>query len=300
MSRTDFSRLRGAAFPMLSLLYLLLIFGSPLALIASLRSAARTQWQFWLFLLSCPMVYAILFPVVAAVLSIPHQRGIIAGKFPRDVRHSVYFHRRLYGLCFAALYYCKPIYFLVLSIDPLRKGTFRLFGYRGNLDFTIYPDTWIRDLPLLSFGVGAYLSNKATIGTNIVLANGRILVGPVTVEEHAVVGHGAMLAPGCHIGKRAEIGAACGLAINVRIEVHAKIGAMCGIDNGVFVGSASRIGGMSGLGPYVRIADGISIPRASAIPERTHIANHADAIAYVSKIHIPSVMPAASVGSQIE
>jgi hypothetical protein len=49
---------------------------------------------------------------------------------------------------------------------------FRLFGYRGSMKFTVYPDTWIRDLPLLMFGEGAYVSNRATLRTNIVLSNG--------------------------------------------------------------------------------------------------------------------------------
>ena len=45
--------------------------------------------------------------------------------------------------------------------DPARlarlypRDVFRIFGYRGSMDFTIYPDTWIRDLPLLDFGEGA-------------------------------------------------------------------------------------------------------------------------------------------------
>jgi hypothetical protein len=73
---------------------------------------------------------------------------------------------------------------------------FRLFGYRGSMNFTIYPDTWIRDLPLLKFEDGVYVSNRATLGTNMVLSNGFLLVGEITLRAKALVGHLAMLAPG--------------------------------------------------------------------------------------------------------
>ena len=294
--KPELSKLRSALFPLLSIAYLVAIFGGPLSLSLLLWRAPVIPRC--LTLLSLPLLYTIGFSTIAGCLSLSHQKAILPGKFPRNVGHAVYFHRRLYGLCWTSLFYFKPLYFLVLSIEPLRKYTFRLFGYRGNLDFSIYPDTWIRDLPLLSFGVGAYLSNKATIGTNIVLPNGRILVGPIVVEEGAVVGHAAMLAPGCHIGKRAEVGVGTGLGLNVRVEEQAKIGPLCGIDNCASIGFGSKIGGTTMLGPYVRIGDGISIPRASAIPERTQVNSESEAVAYVptSPKFIPDFEPS-SIGA---
>lgn len=225
---------------------------------------------------------AVAFAAVAGLLSLPHKKGIVSGKFPRDVSHPIYFHRRLYGICWTALSYCKPIYFLVLTIPLLRKGIFRLFGYRGNLEFTIYPDTWIRDLPLLRFGRGAYLSNKATLGSNIVLPNGRILDGPLVVEEGAVVGHVSMLAPGCHIGKRAEIGVGCGLALNVRVEDRAKIASLCGIDNGAFIGAGSAVGPMTLVGTQARVEGGVLIPAASFVAKRANVASQKDSLCVVS------------------
>jgi hypothetical protein len=69
----------------------------------------------------------------------------------------------MYGLCWTSLYYCKPVYHFCLCVPWLKALVFRLFGYRGDLNFTVYPDTWIRDLPLLDFGKGAYISNRATL-----------------------------------------------------------------------------------------------------------------------------------------
>ena len=81
------------------------------------------------------------------------------GSFPRDLRAPLYRGRRLYGLCWTAVYYFTPVYWLFLTVPLLRRALFRLFGYRGQMDFTVYPDTWIRDLPLLEFGRGAYVGS---------------------------------------------------------------------------------------------------------------------------------------------
>ncbi len=101
--------------------------------------------------------------------------------------------------------------------------TFRLFGYRGQMDFTVYPDTWIRDLPLLKFGKAAYLANRSTIGTNMALSNGKILVDTIEVGENATVGHLTMLAPGVSVGANSEVGAGCEIGIRVRIGSESLI-----------------------------------------------------------------------------
>lgn len=286
--KSEFSSLRSAAYPILSFTYLLVIFGVPLALCVILwqRSGSKLQT---LVLFVCPIVYSFCFALLAGVLSVAHQKGIISGKFPRDVGHYIYFHRRLYGLCWTSLFYFKPVYFLVLSVEPVRKLVFLAFGYRGCLDFTIYPDTWIRDLPLLQFGRGAYISNKATLGTNIVLTNGRILVGPISVDEGAVVGHASKLAPGCRIGKKAEVGVGCGLAINVCVEMEAKIGPMCGIDSGACIGVGATIGGMCCIGARARVEAGIYLPIRSLIPKRAHVANQTESDLLVSPTEFPAL-----------
>ena len=74
-------------------------------------------------------------------------------------------------MCWTSLYYCAPAYYLCLSLRPLKALAFRLLGHRGSLDFKVDPDTWIRDLPLRDLGPGAYVSNRATLGTNMVLSN---------------------------------------------------------------------------------------------------------------------------------
>jgi hypothetical protein len=161
-------------FSVVSLLMLASIFGLPLMATWGLVHLASGSGWVWPALLIAPLVYTLCFVLTAGALSLPFQSGIIAGKFPRDLRHPVYRKRRFYGLCWTSVYYFKPLYFLCLTIPWLKWATFRLFGYRGQMDFTIYPDTWIRDLPLLELGRGAYIANRATLGTNIPLSNGKV------------------------------------------------------------------------------------------------------------------------------
>jgi len=240
------------------------------------------------FIFMAPFLFAFLYVLTAGLLSLPHQKYIVKGKFPRQLTDPVYRGRRLYGLCWTAVYYFTPIYFLFLTVPLLKRMLFRLFGYKGNLDFTVYPDTWIRDLPLLNFGKGAYISNRATIGTNIIMNNGRILVDNITVEEGAQIGHLTMLAPGVHVGKHAEIGVGCGIALKVKVQEGVTIGPMCSIDNGVVIRKNAVVKEATYIGTRSVIGEGIRIPPGANIPFRSVIKRQEEMSDYISsetKLH---------------
>jgi acetyltransferase-like isoleucine patch superfamily enzyme len=229
-----------------------------------------------------PAVFAITYVLTAGALSLPFQRAIVAGTFPRSLAHAVYGPRRLYGLCWTAVYYSGPIYQLALTIPIVKRAMLRLFGYRGGLDVTVYADTWIRDLPLLRVGKGAYLSNKATIGTNICLASGDILVDTVEVRDGALVGHLAMLGPGCVIGEKAEIGVGCGIGIKAMIGAGSRVAPNTTVYHGARIGKNVQIGSMVFIGACVRIADGLCIPSGARIPDRAVLRTEADVRALVA------------------
>ncbi len=260
------AQVRTVAFPPLCTLYLGAIYGLPLVAIAALWTAHRGLLWHGAVAVLTPLLYSGLLVTVAGLLSQPHQCGIIPGTFPRQLSHPIYFHRRLYGLCWTALYYCTPVYHLVLALPWLKTLTLRLFGYRGSLDVTLYPDTWIRDLPLLRLGAGVYVANRATLGTNMVLHNGRIVVDTITLEENVLVGHLSMIGPGVQIAAGTEVGAACGIGYKTRIGVGSTIGAMTGIDHGVRIGAHVRIGARSAIGRRATLADGVVLPRATLVP----------------------------------
>lgn len=216
-----------------------------------------------------PVLWAAAYVLVAGLLSLPHQHAIRPGKFPRRLDHPGYRHRRLYGLCWTAVYYCTPVYFVFLSIPLLKTVLFRLFGYRGDMGFTLYPDTWIRDLPLLDFGRGAYISNRATIATNVVFRNGVLLVDRVSIGSGALIGHLALLAPGVSVGAGAEVGVSSALSLGVVLEPGARVGARCSIDNGVTVGESAQIGNSVYLGPKTVVQPSAVVRSGSAIPGRS-------------------------------
>ncbi len=195
-----------------------LIYGVPLVLLA-LPIFLVDSWVVKLLLLaSSPLAYSIMFGITAGLLSRPFQAGIIKGVFPRDIRFPIYAMRRLYGICWTSVYYFKPVYGIILSIPWFKAIVFRLFGYKGSLNITIYPDAWIRDLPLLRIEDGAYIANRATIGTNICLRDGNILVGNVTIKKNSIMGHLSIIGIGATIGEGTEVG------LDIAIGLHTKIG----------------------------------------------------------------------------
>jgi len=268
-------RIAPGLFPMISALYMALITGLPILAIAVTIMALPAPWNI-IALVPAPAVGLLLYVAVAGILSIPHQRAIVAGKFRRDVGTSLYFHRRLFGLCWTMVYYCSPAYHAALAFAATRKMLFRLFGYRGETSFTIYPDTWIRDLPLLSFGENAYISNRATLGTNIVLNNGKILVGPVTVAANSVVGHLAAVGPGTEIGSKSEIGVGAILGVGVRVGSSVTIGGAARIDHMAIIGDRTFVGQCAFIGRNSVIGSGLRVPAGTFIPVGTRLQTQQD------------------------
>ena len=251
--------------------YLILIFGLPLLALGLVMRAASSAVALAAVLVAGPALYALGVLAVAAMLSRFTRGAIIAGRFPRDLGHPVYGPRRLYALCWTAVFYCGPLYHAVLAIPWLRRATFRAFGYRGALGFTTYPDTWLRDLPLLRIAEGAYLANKATIGTNVCLRSGDIVVGPVDIGAGALVGHLAVIGPGCVLGPEAEIGVGATLGMEVRVGRGARIGPCAGVNHGAVIGDGAEIGAASTVGVRAVIDPGVRIPSQFAVPDRAHV-----------------------------
>lgn len=256
-------------FALISALILTAIYAIPaLVLVAAASQLPSLPLQIAALAVLAPLGYPALFVIVAATISRPHHKAIVAGKFPRDVDHPIYRARRIYGLCWTCVYYNKPLYFIVLSIPILRRITFRGFGYRGQLDFTVYPDTWIRDLPLLDLGEGAYLGNRATLGTNMAMSNGTSFVDRITVGAHATIGHLAVLAPGVAIGANAEIGARATIGIRATIGANANVQPCAGINHAARIGARATIGTSSYVGAAAIVDDGAQLAAAASVANR--------------------------------
>jgi acetyltransferase-like isoleucine patch superfamily enzyme len=262
---------RRAAFICAAVLLSICIFGIPLTVtIIALLLAWTQSLAFGIVTsLAVPIVFPFLFAVVAGLLSTPFQPSVRPGVFPRDPADRDYAFRRLYGLCWTSVYYFTPVYSICLSIPLLKRILFRLFGYAGPMQFTIYPDSWIRDLPLLHFENGAYISNKATLGTNIALNDGTILVDRITVGRNAMVGHLSMIAPGVALSDAAEVGAGCSLGLRCKVLERAVIQPSCSISHNVIIGSGAHIGAMSYVASGCRVPTNEIVPPATVLKRRS-------------------------------
>lgn len=222
--------------------------------------------EMYLYFTLVPILFVFSFIIFAGILSQFGKKGIVSGTFPREPFHKIYLQRRIYGACWTQLFYFKPLYAIALSIPMLKVFMLRIFGYKHSTQFTVYPDTWIRDLPVLNIGKGAYLSNRATIGTNICLSDGNILVDSIEIDEKGLVGHLAVLAPGVKIGRQVEVGVSATIAIRTRLSDNCKINPCCMINHAVTVGENTRIGTMTYVGLKSVIGPNLDIPAGANIP----------------------------------
>ena len=260
------TRIRAVVFHLCSAAIICATFGVPLAVVMLVGNSLESVALLFAWLVVSPLVFAALCAVVAGVLSMPFQRFVVAGVWPRDLSSRAYAGRRLYGLCWTCIYYCQPVYAVCLAIPLLKWCLFRLFGYRSQMNFTVYPDTWIRDLPLLRFGCGAYVSNRVTLGTNVVLRDGdALLVGSIYVGARAVIGHAALIGPGTRIARGAEVGVASAVGFRSRVHRGAAVQPNCSISHRSAVGSGAVVGLNSVVGSGATVPSGTSVGPGSFV-----------------------------------
>ncbi|MCA8976019.1 MAG: hypothetical protein KDC98_14950, partial [Planctomycetes bacterium] len=189
----------------------------------------------------------------------------------RDPRTALCRGRMLYGAAWTTVYYMKPLLHLSWSCPPLKALLLRLFGYRGSLDITLYPDVWMRDLCLLDFGPGTYVANRVTLGTNLVRSDGQIQVAPIRTGAKVVIGHLAMIGGGSRLGAGTEVGVAAKVGFNARIGARVAIGPEATVDGGARIMDDVVIGSRAYIGKGCVIHRGIEIPTGAILPDRTVI-----------------------------
>jgi carbonic anhydrase/acetyltransferase-like protein (isoleucine patch superfamily) len=268
----------------LAVICTVLIHGIPLVICSIPFLIHSPIWVKVIQVLISPVEYSFLLGVVGGLLSLPTHRGIVRGVFPRKTSHPVYALRKIYGTCWTSVYYFKPAYSIILSIPFFKRVVFRLFGYKGSMNFTLYPDTWIRDLPLLVIEDGVYIANRSTVGTNICLRDGNILVNGLTLKKDAILGHLSILAMGCTVGERTEIGLDIAIGLNTKIGSDCTIGTTSVISHKCRIGNNVDIGVCSFIGTGSVIADGITLPSNTLLPDSTQILTQSDVDKYVRKV----------------
>lgn len=234
-------------------------------------------------ILVTPVLFLLVFSVLCGLLSIPGRKYIRKGKVNRDLNNKEYAMRRLHAVPWTLMYYCSPIYFVILSVPLLKRVVFRLFGYKDSLDFNLHPDTWIRDLPVLHVGKGSYLANKSSVATNMVLMHGMLLVDDVTIGENSCVGMSAMVGPGTRMGNSTFVDTAAMTGLRCWFKDNVKVGEAAGVQHGVVVEENSKIGPGSIIGLRCKIGPNIKIPEGSHIHAGVRIRTQQEAESYFSE-----------------
>ena len=238
--------------------------------------------QLVLLLLS-PVMFILALILSAGVLSRLGLRGVKKGKFERKLTDPVYGPRRIHAVCWNLIFYSGPIYNVILGSKTLTKLLFRLFGYTGNMNFSLAPDAWIRDLPLLNFGDGVYISNKSSVATNMTLTDGQILVDGITMGNRSTLGHSSLIAPGTTMAENVQIEAFVLSGVRNKYGKNTQVGDRCALDHAVRVGENTVIGSGSIVSIRASIGDNIVIPDGSHIHSGVRIKSQADADLYYSE-----------------
>ncbi len=175
-------------------------------------------------------------------------QSIQPGKVERDMKDPEYMMRVAYTMELRRFVYNPQYMNIILTDKKLKRLFFRTFGYKGNLDFTIYPICWIRDLPLLSIGKKCYLGDGILLGTNRVnptqshLSVDHISIGARTVfDQQCAVGPGTEIGTDCNIGFRSGISAKTIIGNQVKISEIVNIGSRVEIGNNVHICQGSHI-----------------------------------------------------------
>lgn len=278
----------------LALLTLIIV---PVGIPGSVLILADSDLAKVLLIIAFPAISIALYVAICIAFARFGIKAVIPGKFPRQVDHPVYGPRRLYGTMWTAVYYFKPLYWLLLSNRLTKTLLLRGFGYTGAIDMTTYPDTWIRDLTLLKLGEGAYLANKSTLGTNLCLADGTIYVDRIEIGKNSIVGHLCMTSPGFSMGDNCELGSGSAMGIHVKLGNGVKIGPCSTVYHGARVADHVNVGSCSYIGTKAIInAQGLEIPPFTFIPPYS-IINNAEDLEAILKNQNRSAQPLPVIGS---
>lgn len=160
-----------------------------------------------------------------------------------------------------------PTMRLLLSDPALKIWFFRVFGYLGEMQFTLRQAVWFRELPLLDIGRDAHLGYGMMLGTSQMLPDGesavlrRISIGERTFfNQHAVVEGGVSVGADCSIGIRTTIGSDAQISNEVEIGDYGRIGDEAVISDRCQIGAGASIGRATIVDAGVKVEEGAQIP----------------------------------------
>ena len=180
---------------------------------------------------------------------------------------SDYKDRLVYTKTLRAFLYNPAVLNVIFGEQDLKEKFFRAFGYKGKVNFTIYPKCWLRDLPLLDIGDNVYLGDNILLGTNQVTPDQKMLiVGKIQIGDNCIFNQGCTVGGGTGIGNDCIVGFESAIGFGNSIGNNSHIGERVTIGHCTKVGSGVSIGYMCKIGRHCIIEDGVEIGEMTDIP----------------------------------
>lgn len=201
--------------------------------------------------------------------------NIKVGKFQRNAEEKDYKDRLIYTKVLRTFLYNPAVLNVVFSDQSLKENFFRAFGYKGTVNFTIYPKCWLRDLPLLDIGDNVYLGDNILLGTNQVSPNQKeLVVGKIKIGDRCIFNQGCTVGGKTTIGQDCIIGFESAIGFGNTIGKNTQIGERVTVGHCNKIGSNVKIGYMCKVGRFCVIDEGVEIEEMTDIPSYSHVTVH--------------------------
>ena len=198
--------------------------------------------------------------------------NIKAGKFTRNKDEKDYSDRIVYTQELRNYIYNPAVLNVVFGCQELKEKFFKVFGYKGDVDFTIYPKCWLRDLPLLDIGKKVYLGDNILLGTNQVTPDQKTLVvGAIKIGDDCIFNQGCTVGGKTTIGRNGVIGFEVGIGFNNKIGDNVRIGERSTMGHGNQIGNNVIVGFMCKIGHFCIIEDDVNLEEMPDIPSYSRV-----------------------------
>ncbi len=193
--------------------------------------------------------------------------NIKAGKFKRDEGNINYQDRLIYTRELRNYVYNPAILNFIFSDAETKFLFFRTFGYKGSIDFTIYPKCWLRDLPLLNIGKGTYLADGILFGTNQVTPDQQwICTGTIDIGENCIFDQGCSVGYNSKIGSQSVIGFEVAIGLKNRLGRNVRIGGRSNIAHGCQIADHVVLNDCCRVGSFTIIEEGVELAEYTDVP----------------------------------
>lgn len=196
------------------------------------------------------------------------------GTFERNPDDANYSARMIYTKALREYVYNPAMLNAIFSDKGLKETFFRTFGYQESMTFTMYPNVWLRDLPLLKFGHKVYMGDGMLLGTNQISPDQKtVKVGRIEIGDESIFDQQCAIGLGSSVGTHSQFGFRCAIGLKSSIGNNVRIREMTGIGNCVQIGDGTYIGQNCSIHDFVIIEPGTHIVDSTRIPGFSIVSN---------------------------